>query len=418
MVDSGQRRRQPGLGRAFNGLWGATAASNLADGLALVLLPLAALELTDAPGAVAAVTVAATAAWPLFGLPAGWLVDSVDRRGLLVAVNLARAGVLAALAVAAAAGQLGLPMLYAGALLLGAGETMADTSLTSLVPMIVAPDRRGVANARIESTINVLNQLAGPPLAGVLVAASVGLAAGSTAALYALALLGLVLLPRTPFASRRPDRAPRAAWSREISAGLTTLWCDPLMRRLTLLTAAMNIAWAAWTAVFVLYAVAPGRLGLSGAEYGLLLAAMAVGGLVIAPIIDPVTRRLGVRAVLFLDLVGTVCLVAPSAAGLGVLPVAVGVVSAGAGSTVWRTVVATIRQNRVEEHLLGRVYAASRIISWGVVPLGAAAAGVFAQVAGTRAALAAATALAAALVVAFGPLTRGHDLDRAYSAAV
>ena len=41
------------LGRAFNVLWGANAASNLADGLAFVSMPLLAASLTDDPRWVA-----------------------------------------------------------------------------------------------------------------------------------------------------------------------------------------------------------------------------------------------------------------------------------------------------------------------------------------------------------------------------
>lgn len=108
----------------------------------------------------------------------------------------------------------------------------------------------------------------------------------------------------------------------------------------------------AWGAVFILYAVAPGPLALSPIGYGVLLTAMAIGGIAIAPFVDALTKRLGARVVLVSDLIGTVLLVAPAAAGLGVGPVAVGVVAAGAGSTVWRTVVATVRQNRVPGQVL------------------------------------------------------------------
>ena len=405
-----------GLGKAFAGLWGATAASNLGDGLVVVLLPLIALQLTDAPAAVAAVTVATTAAWPLFGLWAGLAVDSLDRRRLLLVVNGVRAAVLVALAVAWSADRLELPLLYAAALLLGAGETLADTTLTSMIPAVVPPERRGRANARIETTINLLNQLVGPPLAGALIGAGVAVAAGAAGASYAAALFGLIVVVRA--GGSRPaagERAEPGSWRSRTTAGMRALWRDTLLRRLTLMTAAMNLAWAAWTAVFVLYAVTPGPLGLTPFEYGLLLTGMAVGGLATAPAVDLLVRAIGVRSLLLLDLLGTVALVAPAALGWGAVPVAAGAVAAGAGSTVWRTIVSTVRQNRVDDALLGRVYAASRIVSWGVLPIGAAGAGVLAQAYDVRTALAAAAVLAAALVVAFGPLTRGFDLNAQYT---
>ena len=66
-------------------------------------------------------------------------------------------------------------------------------------------------------------------------------------------------------------------------------------------------------------------------------------------------------------------------------PVLVGLAlaGAGAGAAVW-VVVASMRQRLTPDHLLGRTYSASRLISWGVLPLGAAAAGIAAEFVGIR----------------------------------
>jgi MFS family permease len=417
-VRSSSGRRPDRLGREFSGLWTATAASNLGDGLVVVILPLIALRLSDSPGAVAAVTVASTAAWPLFGLLAGVAVDSLERRRLLLVVNGFRAVVLSAVAAAWTTDSLTLPMIYAAAVILGVGETLADTALTSMVPALVPPSRRGAANARIETTINVLNQLIGPPLAGALLAASVVLAASAASGAYLVGLLGLALLVSGPTPGRASVESKShgsVRWRSRAVAGVVLLWDDALLRRLTVLTAAMNIVWAAWTAVFVLYAVSPGPLDLTPWQYGLLLAGMAVGGVVAGSTIGPLVRSVGVRGLLLLDLIGTVTLVAPAALGLGVVPVAVGAIIAGAGSTIWRTIVGTIRQNCVDDQILGRVYAASRLVSWGVLPIGAAVGGALAQAYGTRTALGAAALLATGVALAFGPMTRSDNLDMHYN---
>ncbi len=98
----------------------------------------------------------------------GWIVDRVDRRLLLSGVNLARALLLAGVSVAFFTDSLSLELLLGAAILLGAAETLVDTALTSTIPMVVEPEGRNRANARIEATINLTNQLAGPPLAGLL----------------------------------------------------------------------------------------------------------------------------------------------------------------------------------------------------------------------------------------------------------
>ncbi|GGP09908.1 MFS transporter [Nonomuraea glycinis] len=399
--------RASSLGRPFNALWFGTGATNLGDGMALFVLPLLALAADASPGGVAAVTAALTLAWPVFGLHAGWIVDRVDRRLLLTGVNLARAAVLTALTAAHLTGALSLPLILAAAVLLGVAETLVDTALTATVPLVVEPNGRSSANARIEATVNVTNELAGPPLAGLLAGITLALATGASAALYVLAIIGFALMTLR----RRPPAAPRAAGG--VVAGFRHLWRQPVVRTLTLFTAVMNIPWAVATALLVVYAVAPGPLGLSTAQYGLVLTAMAVGGLVASAVAEPLRRRFGVTRLLIADAAGTVLLVAPVALGGPVWTVVAGAVIAGAGSSIWRILVATIRQNLSPPDLLGRVYSASRVLSWGVIPVSAALAGLGAELWGVRAVFALATVLAIAILATFIPYALRTDLSTA-----
>lgn len=93
--------------------------------------------------------------------------------------------------------------------------------------------------------------------------------------------------------------------------------------------------------------------------------------------------------------------------------VAAGVVVAGAGSSVWRILVATVRQNLTPPDLLGRVYAASRVLSWGVIPAGAALAGLGAELWDVRTVFAAATGLALVTLAGFVPFALRTDLSAA-----
>ncbi|GAA4188321.1 hypothetical protein GCM10022252_23370 [Streptosporangium oxazolinicum] len=394
------------LGRSFNGLWFGTGSANLGDGMVLFALPLLALAVGASPGGVAAVTTALTLAWPVFGLHAGWVVDRVDRRLLLGGVNLVRALVLTGLTAGHLAGALSLPVILVAAVLLGVAETLADTALTSTVPMLVEPAGRNRANARIEATINVTNQLAGPPLAGLLAGLTLALATGTGAVLYVLAVAGLatMTLRRTPGRTRPAGRG-------DVIAGFRFLWRQPVVRTLTLFTAAMNVVWAAPTALLVVHAVSPGPLGLTAAQYGLLMTAMAVGGLLASMAVEPLRRRFGVTTLLVADAVGTVLLVAPVALNANAWLVSLGMVIAGAGSSVWRILVATLRQNLTPPELLGRVYAASRMLSWGVIPVAAALAGIGAEVWDVRTVFAVATGLAVVTLAAFVPFALRTDLS-------
>ncbi|MFW5899086.1 MAG: MFS transporter, partial [Jiangellaceae bacterium] len=265
------------LGRSFNGLWFATGTANLSDGMAVFVLPLLALEAGASPGGVAAVTIVLTLAWPTVGLHAGWLVDRADRRTLMTAVNLVRGGVLAVLTVTVASGGLSLPVVLGAAALLGVAETLVDTAMTSTVPLVAPPEDRTRANARIEATISVANQLAGPPLAGALAGIALAMTTGAGAALYALAVAGIAVITLR----NAPDRTAGRRLP-GLTAGLRFLWGHRIIRTLTLFTAGMNVVWGAALALLVVYAVSPGPLGLTVAQYGLMLSAMAAGGLAAA----------------------------------------------------------------------------------------------------------------------------------------
>jgi len=394
------------LGRPFNALWFGTGAANLGDGMALFVLPLLAIAADASPGGVAAVTAALTLAWPIFGLHAGWIVDRVDRRMLLSGVNLFRALALSGLTLGHLTGTLSLPLLLAVAVLLGVAETLVDTALTSTVPVVVEPTGRGRANARIEATVNIANQLAGPPLAGLLAGLTLALATGASALLYALAVAGIAMM-----VLRRTPAEAGTTGNGDVAAGFRYLWRQPVVRTLTLFTAVMNIPWAVATALLVVYAVSPGPLGLTTVQYGLVLTAMAVGGLLAAAVVEPLRHRFGVVRLLIVDAAGTVLLVAPVALGGPTWTVAAGAVIAGAGSSIWRILVATIRQNLSPPELLGRIYAASRMLSWGVIPAGAALAGVAAELWGVRAVFGIATGLAIAVLCVFVPYALRTDLS-------
>ncbi len=72
----------PSLPRNFRLLWGATALSNVGDGLRLVALPLLATSVTDDPRLIAGVTVAERLPWLFFILPGGAWADRYDRRAV------------------------------------------------------------------------------------------------------------------------------------------------------------------------------------------------------------------------------------------------------------------------------------------------------------------------------------------------
>jgi len=360
-------------------VWSATSFSNLADGLYQVLFPLLAIRFTTSPTLVAGVGLMLSLPWLVFALQAGSLVDRFDRRKVMISVTWVRFLVLLGLTLALIMGVASLPLLYIAALVLGIGETLVDTALTSIVPSVVSRGRLNWANSKIMAAQTVTNTFIGPPLAGYLAGLSVAIASGSSALLYLLAALALLSM-RGIFAVHSPENASSRndKWQ-HLTEGLRFLWKNRLIRDLTMFTASMNLFWSGWAALFVLYAVRPGPMGLSEFTYGLLLAVMAIGGLLGSLLCERIQKVLGTRNALAIDFVGTVALVGIPAITTNPFAVGASVFFAGFGASIWVVLVASIRQRIVPPDLLGRVYSASRFISWGIGPVGVGLAGLVAE---------------------------------------
>lgn len=392
------------LGRSFNGLWFATGAANLGDGVVLFALPLLALASGATDGLVALVTLLATLAWPIFGIHGGWLVDRLSARRVLFWANLIRGLYLVALAIAVLMGALSFWVIAVAAVLYGVAEVLVDTSLVSAVPSTVKPVQRGVANARIEATITVSNEFAGAPLAGALISLGQVFAVAGGGVLYLLALVGVgfVRPVSQPVHVDDPDH--------RIRAGMSFVWRSPVLRGLSLLNGGMNLVWGMFTAVIVLYVVAPGPLDQNAFTYGLLATGMALGGLTASLLYGVLRAHVSVTVLLFVDTLGTLVLVLAPALGGNYWVLMASGFTAAAASSIWRISMSGIRQHLVPEYLLGRAYSASRVISWGALPVGAGLAAVLVEVGGLPTVFWVATGIAAVAVVAFVGVALRHPL--------
>lgn len=156
------------LGPDFAKVWTASAVSNVGDGVTMIAGPLLVAQLTGDPGLVAGAAFVHQLPWLLLALVSGAYVDRLDRRRLVIVVNLGRSAALAALAAAVATDSVTIPLIYAVFFLLGTGETLADTAYAAIVPTLVPDEHLERANARLMATFVVGNQLAAKPLGAYL----------------------------------------------------------------------------------------------------------------------------------------------------------------------------------------------------------------------------------------------------------
>lgn len=398
MIEPGRNPRgaSGSLGTNYWRLWSSSAASNLGDGVFWIALPLFAIQLTDSPALIAGVSVVARLPWLVFVLFAGALADRLDRRRTMVAVAVMRTAVAAGLALGIGAGIVGLPVLYLAAFALGVGETLFDTAAQSIMPSVVERDQLSRANGRLYAVELAMNQFVGPPLGGLLATVAIALALAGSALVFGVAALALLLLVGT---FRPPAGATKTNILEEIREGLGYLLGHRVLRTLAVMVGVMNLAGTAASAIFVLYVVAPGPMGLDGVGFALLSTTIAVGSLAGSLIVGRLERRLGRARLLTATVVVSAATIAVP--GLTTSPWIVGASFAAMGVAimVWNVVTVSLRQRIVPDRLLGRANASYRLLAWGSQPIGALAGGLAGEVFGLEAVFISAGIVTATLVL-------------------
>ncbi len=356
----------------FQRLWTATLASNLADGIVTVSFALAAVSLTSDPTLVAAVSVTGTIPTVFIALHAGAIADRVDRRRLMASVQVLRIAVLGTLIIVTLAGGLSLPVLIAAAFALGIGQTFYDTTAQAIVPMVAGGAVLTQANSRLYAAETLTDTFLGPPLGGALATAGIALAWTGSAAGYLVALLGLTMLRGTFRIQREGDHPPML---QDIADGLRWLVAHPLQRTLTAMVAVGSFGASAVFAVFVLYAVAPGPMGLSEVGFGLLLTASGAGSLLGSVLVAPIERRLGIATTLVAShaVFGVTFLVL--AATTEVVAVVAAFAVFGLATMVWNVTNVSLRQRFIPAGMYGRVHAGHRLANRGAALLGGVSGG-------------------------------------------
>ena len=336
----------------------------------------------------------------VFVLAGGVLADRLGRRPVMLCADALRCCAQAALAVALLFGgpQIWLFMLLAA--LVGTGEALFNPALDALTVQIASQDALVSANALTGAASSATN-IAGPALAGVLVALS-GPAPviAVDAASYAASLLALVMLrlPGSPKAPARPLRHELGEGWRQF-AGRAWLWLTTVQFALFNL-----ITWAPYLVLGPVLA----RDYLGGARaWGFIQAASGAGALLAGlGLLGRKPRRPMLAATLGTFGYPIPCLLlalrAPGPAVAG------GAFLAGAGGAVFLTFCMTTMQQQVPADALARV---SSLVTFGAFGLGAAGlalAGPVAQVAGITRVLGAGAAWAvlSSAVVLVLPATR------------
>ncbi|MFJ8495612.1 MFS transporter [Streptomyces sp. NPDC094038] len=384
----------------------ATAVSDTANGVFAVAATMTTAATTHSAMAVAAVTVAATLPWLIAAVPAGVLVDRINPVRAITFANLGRCAAmlgLAGLIWAHAALPVTVPLLV---FVVSCFQTVVDTAAEVVTANSVDDARRTRANGLLALSTRLFYQFVGPALAGVLVDVDPVLPGVLSGLACLAAALVAAQLPRAA-AEARSEEASTGFWD-----GARIVFSRPILATLVGVGGLTTIANSIFYTILVVYAIEPGPLGLSASEYGFVIGATGVGAAVGALMTHHVERWLGRSMTLVLTRVGWALVFAgPLFAGGVLLTVVMAAGSALGG--MWSVESMSVRQLIVDRADLGRVSGASRMLTYGMTPVGSAIGGSVALAVGAKTLFVVSTVLTLLTII----LIRAYLPDRAIEAA-
>lgn len=397
----------------FLALWTVSGANYFAYGTMGLALVLIATHLTRLPLLVSGVGFAQLLPAFMLGLPAGVLVDRYDRRLILISTTALRVAAFALAILAAIMGFVTLPLLYALTLLLGITETIEEPAIAAAVPMIVPQAKLEHANTLLVGAQNILGVLV-DPLGALFVSISITLSMGVSGLCAGVALVALFCLRgtlRPPFRRKwgyadkdvAVEAMPTKAETEQSHSspglaqlhlgvdaleGLRYLWNERLLLMIALMAGIINACWSGYLVVMVLYAIAPGPLGLTTSGYGVMLTLISIGSIAGAFLTLPIQRWLGRRWAIGLNIFGNGLMFATPALTHSLWLVGGAMFIGGMGGPMWTIAAAALQGRIVPSTLQGRVNASYRILSIGTSAFGPILGGLLAQLFGLPIALA------------------------------
>jgi len=381
------RALRPFAHREFRVLISALSISIFGSGMWAVAMVYEVIHLGGGPLELSVVATAASVGLVGFVLAGGIAADRLPQRLLIIGVEGANLAVIATISALAMLNVLELWHLAIGAFILGVGQAFFFPAYSAMLPRILPADDLLAANG-LEGTVRpVLQQAAGPAIAGILVAALSPAHAVAGVAVCHLLAFGIVNL----LSRQAPGNSPVATEPHQGEAPAKSSLFKDLREGFSY---TIRTPWLLWTLIWaclsVLFLIGPievllpfvvrDQLGGDSRTFGFLLAVMGVGSAAAALATATVhlpRRYLTVMVVTW---------------GLGSLPIALigfmenfWVLAAamlifgateGVGMVIW----GTLLQRRVPRHLLGRISSLDFFVSLALMPVSMALAGPMAEV--------------------------------------
>ena len=358
--------------RDFQLLWAGQAISVLGSRASQIAYPLLVLAMTGSAAAAGVVGFVGTVPYILFQLPAGALMDRVNRRRVMIACDLVRLVALASIPLAAWLGALTLAQVMAVAFVEGSMFVFFRLGEVSAVRLVVPPEQHPAALSQNEARLRTATLL-GNPLGGFLFDLGRTVPFLADAATYAVSLLTLLAI-RARFEEMRT--APPQPVLRDIVEGVRWLWGQHFI---LIVNTAASVTNGLIQVVVLVVIVAERNRGASASLIGIVLGGFGVGGVAGSLAGGWLSKRLSPNVVVLTAL--WIWAAFTSLVGVVANPVALVALLATLAfmGAVWNVSTGTIYYRLVPDRLIARVSSVGSLTAFGALPLGSLLAGLLVQ---------------------------------------
>ena len=233
--------------------WTGQTISQIGSALTGTALPLLVFKLSGSALDLGLASAATWVPYPLFGLFIGAWVDRVNRKGLMIGLDICRAAILAVLPLLALFGHLPIWWIYLVTFLNSTLTVGFQGATTAAIPSMVTRDDLVKANGRIQAS-TPFAAIIGPLLAALLLAVTfLQVVLWCDALTFVVSALSLALI-KTSFNAVAPRARTKTSLRRDILDGLRYVLAQPVIRTLALFSLLANLAVAVLYPQIVFYA--------------------------------------------------------------------------------------------------------------------------------------------------------------------
>lgn len=362
--------------RDFRVVWIGAFASNIGTWMQNVTLGALAYELSGSATFVSLVTFAQLGPMLVLSIVGGALADSVDRRRMTIAAQLARSVASVALAVVVLGDQPNRTAIVLTVLVIGIFNALNAPAWVALLPSLV-PREQLAGAVSLNSTQMNASRVIGPAIGGVLYPAVGAAGVFAISAATVVFSIGGLLMVRTPAQPPRDPSMPTGL--RRLASGVAFVRRDATSRRILVGLFVFSLLCLPFIGQMPTIAQENLGMGTKSASYGLLYACFGLGAVTGAVSIGTFLSNVPRRTVILRGLLGFTASLATFALLRDPAPAYPVVALLGFSYFATVTALNTILQVHLDDSVRGRVMSLWLMAFGGTVPLGLMIAGPIAE---------------------------------------